>query len=58
MAGRRRQPVGREEARRLLATGLRAPLRPDVQPRIIDLSVPAPRPRQDAATTLSQGHRP
>ncbi|MFI9155550.1 DUF6233 domain-containing protein [Streptomyces sp. NPDC053367] len=40
MAGRRRQAVSREEARRLLATGLRActHCEPDVQLHIIDLS--------------------
>ncbi|MET9734488.1 DUF6233 domain-containing protein [Streptomyces sp. NPDC006458] len=40
MAGRRRQPIGRDEARRLLATGLRActHCEPDTQLRITGLS--------------------
>lgn len=47
MAGKRRQAVSQEEARRLLASGLRActHCEPDVQLRIIDLSAADPTAR-------------
>lgn len=46
MAGKRRQAISRDEARRLIATGMRScsHCAPDVQLRIIDLSQPLPRP--------------
>ncbi|MFD5407531.1 DUF6233 domain-containing protein [Streptomyces griseorubiginosus] len=45
MIGSRRRPVTRDEARRLLAEGLRActHCQPDTQLHIIDLAAPAPR---------------
>ncbi|MET9388516.1 DUF6233 domain-containing protein [Streptomyces sp. NPDC002928] len=53
MAGQRRRPVDREEARRLLATGLRAcsHCQPDIQLGILGLAHPpalAAQRRQDA----------
>ncbi|MFF7534991.1 DUF6233 domain-containing protein [Streptomyces bobili] len=56
MAGKRRRPVGRYEARRLLADGLRActHYRPDAQLDIIDLADDGRTPH---ILTPSEGHR-
>lgn len=56
MAGKRRRPVGRDEARRLLAGGLRSctHCRPDTQLDIIDLPRGTTTP---ALSPLPQGHQ-
>ncbi|MFJ9119432.1 DUF6233 domain-containing protein [Streptomyces sp. NPDC102394] len=55
MAGSRRRPVGRDEARRLLATGLTActHCRPDVQLDVVDLS-----PRRTGRRSIDGRYRP
>ncbi|MEU4878779.1 DUF6233 domain-containing protein, partial [Streptomyces sp. NPDC021608] len=57
-AGKRRRPVDRDEARRLLADGLRActHCRPDTRLNVIDLSRgPTPAP---CTRSPPQGHQP
>ncbi|MFE1444154.1 DUF6233 domain-containing protein [Streptomyces sp. NPDC058739] len=57
MAGKRRQAIGRDGARRLLATGLRACTHcaPDTQLHITGLSTPAPSPRPRGHTAQNRG---
>ncbi|WP_020124721.1 DUF6233 domain-containing protein [Streptomyces canus] len=52
MIGSRRRPISRDEARRLLADGLRActHCQPDTQLHIIDLAAPASAARQPRRT--------
>ncbi|MET9914745.1 DUF6233 domain-containing protein [Streptomyces sp. NPDC006476] len=60
MAGKRRRVISRDEARRLLATGLRACTHcaPDAQLRILDLPTRCPRPKVSGWRSNSRAMTP